>query len=165
MTNETRHEHPGGDIPHRHSESDELAVHDTASNASGTRSSEEEVLELREEELRARKETVQTGEVRIGKDVVEERQSLEVPVIREEVSIERHPVERRPADGSITEDSATIRVPVREEQVSVDKRTVVTEEINVGKRQVQDTERVSGTVRREEARIDSEGDVETNESR
>jgi len=126
---------------------------------------EEQVLELREEELRARKETVQTGEVRIGTEVVEEQQSLDVPVTREEVTIERHPVERRPADGSITDESATIQVPVREEQVSVDKRTVVTEEINVGKRQVQDTERLSGTVRREEARVDVDGDVETNDPR
>jgi len=131
------------------------------SEARRNETDEEQVLELREEELRARKEGVQTGEVRIGTEVVEEQQSLDVPVTPEEVTIERHPVERRPADGSTTDESATIRVPVREEQVSVDKRTVVTEEINVGKRQVQDTERLSGTVRREEARVDVEGDVET----
>jgi uncharacterized protein (TIGR02271 family) len=165
MTSEARHDHPGGDVPHRHNDNDELAVHGSASNVTGARPSEEQVLELREEELRARKETVQTGEVRVGKDVVEERQSLEVPVSRDEVTIERHPVDRRPAEGSIAEESATIRVPVREEQVSVEKRTVVTDEINVGTRKVQDTERVSDTVRREEARVESEGDVETNEQR
>lgn len=164
MSNDS-HQHPGGETPHRHNENDELAVHGSDAERSRSRSADEQVLELREEELRARKEVVETGQVRIGKDVVEERESLDVPVTREEVTIERHPVQRRPAEGSISDDSATIRVPVREEQVSVDKRTVVTDEINVGKRQVQDTERVSGTVRREEARIDSEGDVQTNESR
>ena len=45
------------------------------------------------------------------------------------------------------------------------KRGVVTEEISVGKQQVQDTERVSGTVRREAVRIDSDGDVEVDERR
>ena len=43
---------------------------------------------------------------------------------------------------------------------SVEKRAVVTEEIGIGKRKVQETEQVSGTVRREEARIEGEGDVD-----
>jgi uncharacterized protein (TIGR02271 family) len=101
---------------------------------------------------------VETGRVRIGKEVVEEQQTMDVPVTREEVTIERTPVDRRPADSDIGE-GETIRVPVHEEQVSVDKKAVVTEEIGVGKRQVQKTQQVSGTVRREEARIEKEGDV------
>jgi hypothetical protein len=48
---------------------------------------------------------------------------------------------------------------VREEQVQVDKKAVVYEEVGIGKREVQDTQHVSGTVRREEARIEREGDV------
>ena len=50
-------------------------------------------------------------------------------------------------------------MPVHEEQVEVEKRAVVYEEVGVGKREVQDTERVSDTVRREEARIERQGDV------
>jgi stress response protein YsnF len=46
-----------------------------------------------------------------------------------------------------------------EEEVDVQKRAVVREEVSVGKRKVQETEQVSDTVRREEARIDSQGDV------
>ena len=57
-------------------------------------------------------------------------------------------------------EGGTIEVPVREEEVNVEKRPVVTEEVEIGKRAVQDTERVSGTVRREEARVEREGDVE-----
>jgi len=154
-----KHEHPGGDVPHRHSEGDELATHES-SGARTTRDDTEQTLQLREEELQARKQTVETGRVRIGKEVVSEEKTLEVPVTREEVTVERHPVERRPAEGSIGEDSETIRIPVHEEQVSVEKRAVVTEEIGIGKRKVQETEQVSGTVRREEARIEGEGDVD-----
>ena len=116
-------------------------------------------VRLREEELQARKEPVQTGQVEVGKEVVTEEKSVDVPVTREEVYVERHPVDRRPADQPIGEEMDTVEVPVREEEVSVDKRPVVTEEVNVGKRTVQDTERVSDTVRREEARIEREGDV------
>ncbi len=127
---------------------------------------DEQTLQLREEELQARKRSVESGQVRVGKDVVEEQRTLEVPVTREEVVIERRPVDRQVADADAVGDSdETIRVPVREEQVSVDKRAVVTEEINVGKRQFQETEQVSGTVRREEARIREEGDLNVEHER
>ncbi len=133
----------------------ELAAADTRrSNREG-----EQTVQLREEELHARKQTVQTGQVTLGKEVVSEQRTLEVPVTREEVFVERHPVEHRPSDRPIEERGETIEVPVREEQVSADKRAVVYEEVEVGKQEVQETQQVSGTVRREEARIDREGDV------
>ena len=125
-----------------------------------------ERVQLREEELRPRTETVEAGEVGIRKEVVTEQRSMDVPVTREEAVIERHPVERTPASGDIGE-GEEVRVPLREEQVRAEKETVVTEEVNIGKRPVQETEQVSGTVRREEARVDTEGqvDVRRNEPR
>ena len=123
----------------------------------------ERTVQLREEELRAQKRPVETGEVEIRKEVVSEQKTMDVPVTREEVVVERHPVDPKTADrydaGEIGQDE-TLRVPVREERVEVEKRPVVTEEISVGKRQVQDTERVSDTVRREEVRLEEEGDVD-----
>jgi uncharacterized protein (TIGR02271 family) len=129
-------------------------------SAASMRSAEgEQTVQLREEELQARKQTVQTGEVAVGKEVVSEQRTLEVPVTREEVFVERHPVEPRPSDRPIDERAETIEVPVREEQVSLEKRAVVYEEVEVGKQHVQETQQVSGTVRREEARIEREGNV------
>ncbi|MFL5515181.1 MAG: YsnF/AvaK domain-containing protein, partial [Gemmatimonadales bacterium] len=66
------------------------------------------------------------------------------------------------ADAAIGEDEE-IRIPLMEEEVRVEKTPVVREEVSVRKRQVQDTERVSETVRREEARIESEGDARVSE--
>jgi uncharacterized protein (TIGR02271 family) len=117
-----------------------------------------ERLELREEELDVTTERVQTGEVRVHKEVVTEQRNVEVPVSREEVVIERRPVAGREASGDLDE-TDEIRIPVSEEQVRVDKRPVVREEVSVGKREIRDTEEVSETVRREEARIESEGDT------
>jgi uncharacterized protein (TIGR02271 family) len=117
-------------------------------------------MQLREEELQARKQEVETGRVQLGKDVVEEQRTLEVPVTREEVTIERRPVERRPAEGDIgTGERETIRVPVREERVEVEKQPVVYEEVGVAKQEVTETQQVSDTVRREEARLERQGDV------
>jgi hypothetical protein len=45
-----------------------------------------------------------------------------------------------------------------EEEVRVEKTPVVREEVSLKKQQVQDTERVSEQVRREEARIEQTGD-------
>ena len=118
-------------------------------------------VQLREEELQARKTQVQTGSVHLGKDVVEEQRTMEVPVTREEVYVERHPVDRRPADRPISEtESESIRVPVTEERVEVDKQPVVYEEVGVGKQVTQERRQVSDTVRREELRMENEGDVD-----
>jgi uncharacterized protein (TIGR02271 family) len=118
-----------------------------------------DTLQLREEELRARKTAVETGQVTVGKDVVEERKTLEVPVTREQAYVERHAV-NRPADRPIEAGtSQTIDVPIREERVQMEKQPVVYEEVGVGKRQVVETEQVSDTVRREQLRVDREGDV------
>src|ERR671939_625120 len=119
----------------------------------------EQTLELREEELRARKHSVQTGKVELAKEVVSEQRTVDVPVTHEEVTIERRAVDHQPSDSPIHDTDATISIPVREEQVTADKRAVVYEEVNVGKRAVQDTEHVSETVRREQAVVDKEGAV------
>src|SRR5215475_8485344 len=107
-----------------------------------------ECVQLREEELVPHKQTVQAGEVGIRKEVITEQKTLDVPVKREEVVIERRPVARHPSDRPITE-GEDIRVPVREERVTVDKKPVVREEVRVGKRSVEETKHVSDTVRRE----------------
>jgi uncharacterized protein (TIGR02271 family) len=119
----------------------------------------ERTMRLREERLRPEKETVEAGDAVLRKEVVSEQQTLDVPVTREEVIVERHPVAgSRPASGTSRE-GEEIRVPVREEQVELEKQVVVTEEVSVGKRPVTETERVSGTVRREVARVETSGDV------
>ena len=120
--------------------------------------SDQDRLELREERLETHTERAQTGEVTVGKDVVTERREMDVPVRREEVTIERHPVDQRPASGPIRE-GEEIRVPVHEERVEVEKQPVVYEEVQINTQQVHDTEHVAADVRREEARIDRSGDV------
>jgi uncharacterized protein (TIGR02271 family) len=119
----------------------------------------DQTLELREEELTARKQSVETGHVAIGTEVVSEQRTIDVPVTHEEVTIERHAVERRPSDVPIDERGETISIPVHEEQVTAEKRAVVYEEVEVGKRAVQETQHISETVKREEVVIDEEGRV------
>jgi uncharacterized protein (TIGR02271 family) len=131
-------------------------------------------VELVEEQLHARTRAIQTGEVTIRKEVVTETRTIEVPVRREELVIEHHQVDRQPIDSAPRHESdplveqlidrlrhmqsgETLRIPIIEEEVVIHKRPVVVEEITLGKRTIQDTQEVSDTIRREEARIEEHG--------
>jgi uncharacterized protein (TIGR02271 family) len=138
----------------------------TTTTTGGTTSEPDRTMHLREEQLQARKTPVETGSVQLGKDVVEEERSVDVPVTREEVYVDRQPVDRRPADRPISEtEDETIRMPIREERVDVEKQPVVYEEVGIGKRVSQETRQVDDTVRREELRVENEGDAEVRNRR
>ncbi|MEJ7901888.1 MAG: DUF2382 domain-containing protein [Thermomicrobiales bacterium] len=113
---------------------------------------------LTEEELTAQRRTVDKGVVRVEKDVIEEDVSLDVPVTREEVHVTRNVVDRDVRPGDTTFEGGTIEVPVHGEEVDVEKRARVREELKISKDAVQETERVTGTVRREEARVVDDAD-------
>lgn len=103
-----------------------------------------------EEDLDVQKVSRQAGEVVVNKTVVEETKSIDVPVRREEVHVERRAV----SDDATATDEAfsgeTIRVPVMEEEVEVRKVPRVVEELEITKTATDDTRRVEETVRREE---------------
>lgn len=112
-----------------------------------------------EEQLNVNKDRVETGEVRLRKYVTEDTETVEVPVTREEVRVERTPIDGTEAtnyDGRIGEEDAS--VTLHEERVNVTKETVPVEKVNLNKETVTDTERVSETLRKEQ--IDTDGDIE-----
>lgn len=128
----------------------------TMPTTAGMRSSEGGTVRAVEEELHARKTPVQ-GEVKVTKEVHTEHKTIDVPVTREEVVIERHaPTGGKAASAADIGEHQQIRIPVTEEQVTVEKTPVVKEEVSVKKRKVQDTERVSGTVRSEEIKVEAD---------
>ncbi len=131
-----------------------------STSARNTRANPEEGhrLQLREEQLQVYKRSVQTGEVRLGKEIVTEQKTIDIPVTHEEVVIERRPASGQVSDTPIGEEE-TIRIPVSEEQVNISKQTVETGEVALGKRKVQEAQQVSDTVHREEAPIEREGNV------
>ena len=116
-------------------------------------------IQLLGELLRVYKERVHRGSVTLKKNVVTEHQQVEVPVTREEVVIERRPVSGQQARTGSFEPGKEVTVHLEEERVRVERQPVVREEVNVGKRQVQQTQRVGGDVKHEELKIDREGDV------
>jgi uncharacterized protein (TIGR02271 family) len=113
-------------------------------------------LLLRKEELDVSKTRVEAGKVELTKEVIEERKTVDVPVMREEVVIERKAVSE-PSDIPVG-DNESITIPVAEEQVQVGKHTVVTGEISAHKNIVEETKKVEDILKREEARVHTSGD-------
>ncbi|MGO4936264.1 YsnF/AvaK domain-containing protein [Fundicoccus sp. Sow4_H7] len=115
-------------------------------------------IRLHEERIHADVQRKEAGEVHISKEVVEETETIEVPVEREEIHIRRTtPTGNADGDAFVEED---IVIPVSEEEVVVSKDTVVTDEFEVEKTHHTDHETVTETTRREELDIDDvEGHV------
>ncbi|WP_291579248.1 YsnF/AvaK domain-containing protein [Clostridium sp. UBA6640] len=128
-------------------------------NDDNKRSKDEGRLTLHKEELDISKSNVPKGEVELSKEIIQEQKTVDVPVTHEEVVIERRSIDSEASDTPIS-DEETIRIPVSEEQVNVDKHTVVTGEVSAHKREVQETRRVEENLKREEARINTNGDAD-----
>jgi uncharacterized protein (TIGR02271 family) len=133
----------------------------SATPATAGETQEEVRVPLASEELETAKRERKAGEVRVTKEVTTEEKQVSVPVTREEVYVERTPVEGSPPAGQGAFQEGTISVPVHEEEVEIRKRPVVREEVRVGKVRREGEQRAEAEVRHEEARIDREGDTST----
>jgi uncharacterized protein (TIGR02271 family) len=107
-----------------------------------------------EEELRAGVRERETGRVNVKKSVRTDREVVRVPKRREEVVIERVPVdgEAREASTATVTDMGEDEVVVQvfEEEVVVSKKIVLKEEIRIRKRVAWDEETVEVDLRKEE---------------
>jgi uncharacterized protein (TIGR02271 family) len=119
---------------------------------------ENPMVQRSEEELRAGVREREVGSVNARKSVRTEREVVRVPKWREEVDIERVPVEgeAREASGAteadIGEDEVVLQV--FEEEVVVTKRVVLREEIRLRKRVAWEEKVVEVDLRKEEVEID-----------
>ena len=110
-------------------------------------------IKLFGEMLRVHREKISSGDVRVRKEAVTTMETVQMPVTREHLVVER--TDGRDAVGH----ERDIRIPLSEERVRIEKETVLQDEYKVGKRDVLEEQTLSGDVRKERLLIDS-GDVE-----
>lgn len=115
-------------------------------------------LTVSEEQLEVGKRQVQAGEVELRKTVETQHVSEQVPLVHDEVTLERRPLDRNAVDASAISTDQEIRVPLMREEAVVDKRAVPREEIIVRKRLVTDTRTVEADLRRERLEVDGATD-------
>ena len=110
-----------------------------------------------EEQLNVNKEKVASGRARLRKYVVEDTETVEVPVSREEVKVEREKLSPEEAkklgNTRIGEENDVV---LHEEQVNVDKETVPVEKINLNKETVTEKQKVSEDLKKERVEFQDE---------
>lgn len=111
------------------------------------------------EELVVGKREVDSGEVRIRKVARERRELVDLPLLREEVQIDRIPV-NRPVPGPIPareEEDGTVVISIVEEALEVQKSWVLREEVRIRRRQVQTRSPKTVSLRGEELIVERTG--------
>ncbi|MGS0687316.1 PRC and DUF2382 domain-containing protein [Nakamurella sp. GG22] len=121
-----------------------------------------------EEHLRVGTEQVAAGRARLRKYVVTEQQSVQVPVTREEVRIEREPItdaNRGAAlsGGEITEEEH--EVVLHAERPVVQTEAVPVERVRLGTETITEQETVTGEVRKEQIEVDDDVTTSTSNDR
>jgi uncharacterized protein (TIGR02271 family) len=113
------------------------------------------VLSVLAEALDVRTRTVETGRVRIHKTVHTREVLVDEPLLREEVIIERVPV-NRVVEGPIPVhyEGDTMIVSVLEEVLVVKTRLLLTEELRITRRRTETHQPVPVTLRREDVTIE-----------
>jgi uncharacterized protein (TIGR02271 family) len=116
---------------------------------------DETVIPVIAESLHVGRERVVTGKVRLRKVVRQEEQTIDEPILKEQVSVERVAVDQWVDEPPpIRSDGGTLIVPVVEEVLVVEKRLRLREEIRLTWHHEEEHAPQTLTVRREEIRID-----------
>ena len=119
---------------------------------------EEEHILLTEERLDVSKES-QEDQATVTKKPVTESKTVEVPLTREEVSIERRPASGQTEVQSPIQSEQDIKIPLKREEAKISKKPYVKEEAVIKKKGVTNKKKISEDVTSEEldtSKIDKE---------
>ena len=109
-------------------------------------------LKIREEQLDIAKKEVQTGEITVHKEIHKEDKNLVIPVIREELIIEKKLVDDTSSErGKLVE---TIRIPVSEERIEVTKQPVILNNVSINKHKIHEIKRVDEILKKEKVHLE-----------
>jgi uncharacterized protein (TIGR02271 family) len=113
------------------------------------------VIPVIEEELDVQKRVVETGKVRVTKEVHERETVVDEPLFHDEVEVERVLIDRVvDAPVPVRYEDDTMIVPIMEEVLVIEKRLVLKEELHIHKRRVETHRPQQVTLRREEVRVE-----------
>jgi uncharacterized protein (TIGR02271 family) len=112
------------------------------------------VFPVIQEEVIVDKQVIETGKVRISKRISEHEELVDVPLFREEVVVERVPVnlfvEEPPP---VRQEGDTMIIPVVREEIIIQKKILLVEELRVRKEVIERHEPQTVNVLREEVDI------------
>jgi uncharacterized protein (TIGR02271 family) len=113
------------------------------------------VIPVLEEEVAVAKQRRVTGRVRIHKTVEEREETIETPIVYDQVHIERVALNRLVSEPATQrQEGATLVLPVHKEVLVVEKRLMLVEEIHITKQQRQDHMQDTVTLRKENVTVE-----------
>ncbi len=118
--------------------------------------SKDVTLEIKQEQLDIAKKWIQTGEVKIYREVFMLKKNFTVPVKREELVIERKSIDSViPKQKDVN--AEVIRIPLSEERVEFTKHKVDLEDVSIYKQQIEDIKHIEDTLKKELPKIKVHG--------
>lgn len=107
-----------------------------------------------EEQVQIGKDVVETGRIRVSKTVHEEQQIVDVPIIQEEVNVERVAINQYVATPpAVRYEGDTMVMPILREVLVVEKRLLLVEEVRITKHQTETRIPQQVTLRKEEIHL------------
>lgn len=113
-------------------------------------------LQLHEEQLDISKTWIQTGEITVRREVVTEIKRIEVPVVREELVIEKKILDAKSLDQQ-AEHTETIRIPISEERIEITKHPTALEDISIYKNTFEEIVQIDETLKKEILDVNTTG--------
>lgn len=116
------------------------------------------VIPVVREELDVQKRKVETGRVRISKIVREREELVDEPLLREEVRVERVPINRTvDVPVAMRQEGETMIIPLLEEVLVVEKRLLLREELHITRQRRETKNPQKVTLRTEEVKVERTG--------
>lgn len=115
-----------------------------------------ETLQIKEEQIDIAKRWIQTGDVKIHKEIFSEEKNFTIPIQREDLVIEKKSI-ASDASKDKTSETQIIRIPLTEEHVEFSKHKVVLEDISIYKQQINDIEHIEKTLKKEKPKVKISG--------
>lgn len=113
-------------------------------------------LQLHEEQLDISKTWIQIGEITVRREVVTEIKRIEVPVVREELVIEKKILDAKSLDQQ-AEHTETIRIPISEERIEITKHPTALEDISIYKNTFEEIVQIDETLKKEILDVNTTG--------
>lgn len=112
-------------------------------------------LPIKEEQLDIAKKWIQTGDVKIYREVFSENKNFTVPIEHENLVIEKKSLETSSQNKDTPKE--IIKIPISEEHVEFSKHRVALEDVSIYKKQIEDIKHIEETLKKEKSNVKVSG--------
>jgi len=109
-------------------------------------------FEIKEEQLDISKEWMQTGDVKVYRDIFTSKKTFTIEIQHEDLVIEKKVLSSNTHDHN-NEHTEVIRLPISEESVEFTKHKVALEDVSIYKQKIKELKSIELTLKKEESKV------------